>query len=458
MKTPTLLALAALFLATPPFADSASAQAAFELDPAPKIFLTDFTWYDGNTTSRGRPNPRSLACTRSQPRRAAGEITSADYLSSAGYYAEKYRRFQSRGVDGIAFLVTDRLSGSFDGENAVAAAGWAAEAGLDFFAYYDLFVASGRVSNMVLCFPGSPCRKQPGPRAVFDYNLNTRPQLYTQVRDAFVEIGERLAAPHLNPAPGQGGYAFLETATGERVLDEQGLPRPLLALFIARELSDQPGNLAKIGELLDEVTDAYRTLGLGKPALVLDVIFWATPTYEADLERAYDPEIVAAFGDHAVAITWYGFFDTYRAGRFNIANDGPRPPMEVWAKKLHQRYQESLAELEGDGFELMLWPGIQTQIDTRVAPGCSQQGKPEVVYHLRSAEDWRTMLDRGYRNAFRPASGTPLQTTVIVANAGEWFETGGLDYTATDARGRCSFPYHWCTSLLDVLEEEDRYP
>ena len=69
------------------------------------------------------------------------------------------------------------------------------------------------------------------------------------------------------------------------------------------------------------------------------------------------------------------------------------------------------------------------------------------------------MLTRAYRNAARPAgAATPLQTVVIIANAGEWFENGGLDYTHRDRSGQCSFPYNWCTALLDVVDEEDRYP
>ena len=89
--------------------------------------------------------------------------------------------------------------------------------------------------------------------------------------------------------------------------------------------------------------------------------------------------------------------------------------------------------------------------------GCNDRGI-EVVYHLRSAANWRTMLTRALINAWRPAGeGVPLQTVTIISNAGEWFEGGGLDDTAPDASGRCRFPWNSCGALLDVVAEEDRY-
>ena len=428
-----------------------------EIDPSPKLFVTDFTWYHPNERDDGHLNERSLACTRAAPRRAFGEIAATDYLSSAGYYGEKYQRFRRRGVDGIAFMMTDRVPDSFDGSNLVQAARLAREAGLQFFAYYDLFVRTAKESRMILCLPGSQCRLPPGATRVPSYNLAARPRLYEQLRDDLVSLAEHVVQPHMDAA--EGGYLMLEDAAGRRVLDEQGLPRPVIAIYIAREFSDKPASLARLGKLMDEVTDVYRGLGLGRPAMVLDVLFWATRSTD-DVELTYDPEIVEAFGQSAVALTWYSFFDPYRGALRNVTNDGKRPPIAVWGKLLHQRYRQAREELSANGRELMLWPGVQTQIDTRVAErdGC-QQRNVEVVYHLRDREDWRTMLVRGYRNAARPrTSGTPLQTVVVVANAGEWFEIGALDYTHRDSSGKCSFPYHWCEALLDVVDEEDRHP
>lgn len=438
---------------------AASAQDAVELeiDPSPKLFVTDFTWYHPNEKLDGRVEERSLACTRAAPRRAFGEITATDYLSSAGYYGEKYERFRRRGVDGIAFLVTDRVPDSFDGSNLVLAAQLAKQAGLQFFVYYDMFVRTAKESQMILCLPGSQCRLPKGVERVPSYNLAARPRLYEQLRDDLTSLAEHVIQPHMDDS--EGGYLMLEDAAGRRVLDEEGLPRPIVALYIAREFSDKPASLARLGELMDEVTEIYRGLGLGRPAMVLDVLFWATRTAD-DVEVTYDPEIVEAFGDSAVAITWYSFFDPYRGGLKNITNDGKRPPISVWGKLLNQRYHQAREEMAANAQELMLWPGVQTQIDTRVAQrdGCLQRNV-EVVFHLRDREDWRTMLVRGYWNAARPASpGTPLQTVVVVANAGEWFEIGALDYTQRDRSGECGFPYNWCEALLDVIDEEDRHP
>ncbi len=431
------------------------AEIGYEIDPRPEIYLTDFTWYHPNLRADGRLDPRGLACTQAQPRRAFGEITATDYLSSSGYYGEKYERFKRHGIDGIAYLVTHRIPDSFDGGNLVQVAPLAVAAGLDFFAYYDLFVTSVRESGLRLCFPGSPCPLAPGVRRVPTYNINARPVLYEQLRDDFTRIAEHLILPHMNGADAPG-YRMLKDAEGRLVLDEEGLPRPVIALFIAREMSDVAGNRRRIGELMEELTQIYRGLGIGKPALVLDVIFWATPDSDSETDP-YDPEIVEAFGDAAVAVTWYGFFDNYRAmAQFRISNDGERPPMEVWAKALHQRYFETREFLAEHQHPLMLWPGIQTQIDNRRRPGCAVPNAGEVVFHLRHLDEWRFMLDRARRNTFRPRLGgeTPLQTVAIVANAGEWYETGGLDYTHLDPRtGECSLPYHWCTGLLDAVTE-----
>ncbi|MCP4661529.1 MAG: hypothetical protein GY856_39510 [bacterium] len=427
---------------------------AFARDPRPKTFVTDFTWYHPNEHPNGSAHPHSLACTLATPRRAFGEIASADYLSSGGYYAEKYQRFRRRGVDGIAFLVTDRIPDSFAGGNLVQVAGLAADAGMEFFAYYDLYVTTAKLSDLVLCLPGGRCRPAGGKKGIPSYNINTRPEIYAQLLEGFQQIGEYLILPYLD-----SGYSMLEDASGRRVLDETGLPRPIITIYIARTFSDKPANLRKLGELMDEITENYRNMGIGKPAVVLDVVFWVTPSAD-DLESTFDPDIVEAFGDHAVAITWYGFFDAYRGALANIYNDGRRSPMSVWAKKLNQQYRKAREELQEHGLPLMIWPGVQTQIDTRVADveGCSQRDV-EIVYHLRDAEDWRTMFRKGVLNAWRPAvaGDEPLQTVVLVSNAGEWFEIGAVDYTHRDRYGECSFPYNWCTALLDVIQEEDRY-
>lgn len=446
-------------LLLPAFAAPLAAQEglAFERDPRPKLFVTDFTWYYPNRQDDGAVDARSLACTPTVPRLAFGEITATDYLSSDGYYGGKYRRFKDYGVDGIAFVVTDRIPDSIEGANLVQAADLAAAAGLEFFAYYDIFSTAVKESAMVLCLRGGKCALRPGDERVPAYNLAARPRLYEQLRDDFEAIARHLVQPHMSA--GGGGYLMLEDASGERVLDEEGLPRPVITLYIARTLSDNRGNLRRIDELMDEVTDVFRSYGIGRPAMVLDVIFWVTPS-EEDLESPYDPAIVDAFGDSAVAVTWYGFFDVFRGNRKHISNDGPRPPMEVWAKYLNQQYVRTRDALADNGQPLMLWPAGQTQIDTRdvAVEGCRRRNL-NVVYHLRSADDWRAMLSRVVNNAWRPRGDErPLQTVALVTNAGEWFEMGAIDVTRPDRFGECSFPFHWCESLLEVVREEDRYP
>jgi hypothetical protein len=428
-----------------------------ERDPRPKLFVTDFAWYRPNQRPDGGVEAASLACARAQPRRAFGDVTATDYLSSDGYYGEKYKRFKSHGIDGIAFLVTDRIPDSFDGGNVVQLAQLAAAADLDFFAYYDLFVNTAKTSGLYLCLGGGGCRVPPRGERVPFYNLASRPRLYDQLREDFESIARHLVVPHMD-AEG-AGYLMLEDVDGARVLDEAGLPRPVIAITIAREFSDKKASLRRLGELMDELTEVYRGLGLGKPALVLDVIFWVTPRAQA-FEHPYDADLLEAFGDHAVAVTWYGFIDPFRGDLRGITNDGPRPPMAVWARHLNQHYRLTRDALAADGFPLMIWPGGQTQIDTRVADveGCRDRGLG-IFYHLRSAEDWRTMLTRVLANAWRPprADGPPLQTVALVTNAGEWYEIGAIDFTGPDRDGQCSFPYNWCEALLRVIREEDPY-
>ncbi len=456
-KHPTLALLALLATLALPGAVSAQDEVTFERDPRPKLFVTDFTWYQPNERRNGKAHPSSLACSRAQPRRAFGEITATDYLSSDGYYAEKYRRFKSHGIDGIAFLMTDRVPDSFDGANLIQQADLAVTAGLDFFVYYDLFVNTAKTSNLLLCLPAAPCPVPAGKKRVPEYNINTRPQLYAQLREDFESIAQHLVLPHMDAAG--PGYQMLEDATGERVLDEFGLPRPVIAITIAREFSDRPANLRRIGELMEETTEVFRTLGLGRPALVLDVIFWVTPRAEV-FESPYDLDLLEAFADYAVAISLYGFFDPFRGGLKNITNDGRRPPLEVWAKYLHQHYAKTRDMLADDGQELAIWPAGQTQFDLRPVEveGCLDQGI-DFFYHLRSKEDWRAMLTRVLKNGWRPSSadGPALQTLALITNAGEWFETGGIDLTHRDRYGECSYPYNWCGELLQVIREEDLY-
>ena len=447
-----LLSLAFLLLA----GAAASQEVVLTRDPAPKTFVTDFTWYRPNVGGNGGYLPSSIACTLSQPRRAFGEITAADYGSSGGYYADKYRRFRRYGIDGVALVITDKVPGSFAGDNAVTAGGLAVEAGLDFFAYYDLAVTSALESKLILCLAGNPCPLRDGQERIRWFNLVRYPELYQQIRDDLQGIGELMVQPHLD-AEAAGGYYMLEDADGNRVLDEEGLPRPVIAIFIAREFADRPANALLLRELLTEVTDHYRSLGIGKPALVLDVLFWATPR-APDLDDTFDPDILEAFSDWAVAVTWYSFFDVYQAEvNYGIFNDGPRPPMVQWARQLRKKYLQARVELMEQGFPLMMWPGAATQIDSRQRdrPGCGRNLHP-VVYHLRSEDDWRFMLRKMREQAWRPApaAGPPLQSVLLVNNGGEWLETGAIDVSTWDSSGRCAFPYNWCRSLLEVIREE----
>jgi hypothetical protein len=429
----------------------------FERDPTPKLFVTDFAWYRPNLKADGGVEPRSLACANARPLRALGEITATDYLSSDGYYGEKYKRFKSYGVDGIAYLVTDRVPDSFEGANTLQLAELATAAGLDFFAYYDLFINTTKTSRLFLCLPGGKCRASARQERVPSYNMAARPQLYDQLRDDFEAIARHLVVPHMDG--GGPGYLMLEDVDGRRVLDEAGLPRPVIAITIAREFSDGKANLRRIGELMEELTGAFRALGVGKPALVLDVIFWVTPR-APDFDHPYDPDLLEAFGDYAVAITRYGFFDSYRGGLKGITNDGPRPPIAVWGRYLNQHYRLTRDALAADRHALMIWPAAQTQLEAGApdVPGCPDRGI-ELSYHLRSAEDWRTMLSRVLVNGWRPvpAEGAPLKTLALVTNAGEWYEAGAIDFTGPDASGECSFPFHWCESLLEVVKDEDLY-
>lgn len=430
----------------------------FEQDPSPKLFATDFAWYRPNEKDDGSVEPRSLACGNASPRHAEGGISGTDYLSSAGYYGEKYKRFKEFGVDGIAFVATDRVPDSFEGENIVQLADLATDAGLDFFVYYDLFVNTVKTSRLFLCLPAGSCSLPANQERVPTYNMASRPRLYDQLRDHFEAIARHLVVPHVN-ADGPG-YQMLEDANGDWVLDEAGLPRPVIAITIAREFSDKKANMRRIGDLMDDLTDTFRALGVGKPALLLDVIFWVTPRAPV-FEHPYDPDLLEAFGDHAVAITRYGFFDAFRGGLINITNDGPRPPIAVWGKYLNQHYRQTRDALADDRHALMIWPAAQTQIETRApdVEGCPER-RVDLAFHLRSAEDWRTMLSRVLLNGWRPrpAQGAPLQTLALITNAGEWYEAGAIDVTGPDETGECSFPFHWCESLLEVVRDEDRYP
>ncbi len=374
-------------------------------DRQPKTFVTDFSWYQPNMRDDGRINPSSLACTRAAPRRAQGEITATDYLSSGGYYGRKYQRFANAGVDGIAFVVTGDVPGSFSGDNMIAQAGYAVDAGLEIVAYYDTLVTTANGSGLLLCPPGAFCNAGPNRRRIHSFDLDRYPEMAEQMRRDFRGIAENLILPNMNATGGR--YSMLEDAEGNRVLDEQGLPRPILTLYLVREFNPRVRNQRAIAAWLEEVTGDFRAMGIGRPALVLDMLFWGNRSND-DRELSFDPDIIEGFRDYAVALTWYGFFDDFRAQGFGISNSGGSP-MRGWARELNRHFRKVVRkEIEGGDIPLMIWPGTSTQIDTRPkeAEGCRERGV-EVVYHARNQGDWRAMRS-SKAAAVSAASRSPL--------------------------------------------------
>lgn len=416
----------------------------------PKAAFLNFFWH--------RPN--EFRCTHLQPR--DGAINSND-TGWGGYYHDRFKRLKRAGVDVLGFVFTgfdapdlspqrEPLRSEPHGRSLGEAIWLARDVGLPVFIYYDLNVRTALKSGFCKVPPPAnayTCRDEEQ-RPVSIYNLARR-RLYDQVRDDFVRIKDDYILPHMDT------YYFLEDENGDLKLDEEGLPRPVLAIYIARELL--ANNAVK--KLVAELTAAYRADGLGQPAFILDTIFWDHPTH---------PRIVKLFGTSAVALTSFFPVSAPTAAERGIEW------MVDWAPQFRQLYRAAADEILDQHLNgLQVWPGVASMFDNRALEMRSScESPPDTItpnsfWHLRSSLEWAEVLNAAYDSAYIPqtectdgASETPAKApptqSLIINYENEWRESAVTDCVAKTRRGEATYPYNFGCELLNTFERLDRYP
>ena len=418
-----------------------------EMQPAarPKMVFLNYFWY----------RPFEFDCTMMQPK--SGTINSRD-TGVKGYYHKRFKRLKRNGVDVLGFVFTgfekpdDDVAGEpphtvKHGRNLKGAISRAEDVGLPFFIYYDLAIRTAAKSH--LCKTPAPANqyscRDPDHSPISSYDL-TDPVVFPQLRKDFIRIKDDFILPHLD------SYYMLEDEDGNLILDENGLPRPVIGIYIAREFKANAG----IRHFVNRLKVRFKRDGLGTPAFVLDTIFWNDPVREPVLKR---------FDDSVVAVTSFFPVNQVTADDLGIFN------MAQWVPALRALYRDAALGLqESDRLShLQVWPGIATQFDNRRRPlsYCAPPsivGTPESFWHIRDSEDWRDMLRMGYESTYRVASSCrgapsdrPIPQTLVINYENEFRESAVTDCTSKTASGQIKFPYKFGCTLLKVVKSEDRY-
>ena len=365
---------AALLCAWPLAAAAADAGAAAPAPPHrlapvtatdPLIVHTLYTWYTKSSFARAAVQPL--------------ETFSSD---DTEHYRAMFSQLRANGVDVIAGVLTGRpgerrpdgspLPTAYQADNLLRVIPLVGAAGMKFFVYYDTAIRSYWKTGL----------------ATGELDV-ANPRLRRQIVDDFAWIADEVVKRHLDD------YLFLQTQDGRPVLDEAGLQRPVIAIYIARALHSSTG-LAALGRVMnDELAGLFHRRGLGRPALVLDAVYWGGTTFDSDL--------VAAFGANAVALTSfcpvYPRADVHRLGDWVPLFDG-----------LYEQAAKEMAALARWGVldpAMQLWPGVMPNFETR----SDRSGKAVDV------RDWEEMLRMGLQRTARLESApqeNPVRAMTIV--------------------------------------------
>jgi len=310
------------------------------------------------------------------------------------HYRRSFPLLRANGVDVVAGVLTGLpgergrdgkpLPTAYQAENLQRIVPLVGAAGMKFFVYYDLAIRSWWKSGL--------SRGQ----------LDLRDEaLRRQILGDFEWIAEALVKRH------EDDYLFLQTASGRFVLDEDGLKRPVVAVYLVRSLRDDVGFPA-VARLFDrELAGLFHRKGLGRPALVLDVVFWGA--------RTFDTGLVRAFGANAVALT-------------SFCPVTPRPDVRSlgdWVPLFGCLYARAAAEMAQQAASgglprtVQFWPGIVPNFEK----GDDRSGRAAHV------GEWEAMLRMG------------LEATRRLAGVGEDDPIRGMTIIYTDE-------YYEGTSLL----------
>jgi len=331
----------------------------------PLIAHTLYTWYTEQSFANASVRPL--------------EIFRSD---DPEYYRRYFSQLRANGVDVIAGVLTGLpdergtdgkpLPTSYQARNLVRILPIIGSAGMKFFIYYDLGIRSFWKCGL--------------DRGELDLR---KPELRRQLLGDFEWIADKVVKEQ------EDGYLFLQTASGEPVLDEDGFQRPVIAIYIARAFKDDPG-FPNVRQILDrEITGMFHRKGLGRPALILDTIFWG--------RRAFDSSLVAAFGANAAALTAFCPV-TKRDDVHKLAD---------WVPLFDRLYASAAAELSDSvsrgelDATLQIWPGIMPNFETRT----------DKSSRISGLQDWEAMLRMGLKATRSLASvgkDDPIRAMTVV--------------------------------------------
>jgi hypothetical protein len=331
----------------------------------PLIVHTLYTWYTHDSFKDASVQPL--------------EPFSSD---DAEYYRAYFSKLRPNGVDVIAGVLTGlpgerRPDGSplptaYQAENLMKVLPLVGSAGMKFFIYYDTAIRSYWKNRL----------------STDDLDMRD-PRLRRQFLDDFAWIADEVIKKH------QDDYLFLQTQDGRQVVDDTGAPRPVIAIYLVRALRDAPGFAAVKRVLDDELAGLFHRKGLGRPALVLDVVFWGG--------TAFDSDLVSAFGENAVALT--SFCPVYP--REDVHRLGDWVPLFEGLYAQAAREMAALARWGVLSPGLQLWPGVMPNFETR-----SDKSARAV-----DLQDWEAMLRMGLRATVRQQAApeeNPLRAMTII--------------------------------------------
>jgi hypothetical protein len=289
------------------------------------------------------------------------------------------RRLEEHGFHAIAAVVYTDPSGesrqALEMRWMLKALREARRLGFGFIPLYDFSIASHLSANLCNVFAGRCAR---GDVRVTEYNFDRHPVLQKTVLEDLVMIADEFILPFADlDNPSMSTIRFLHDANGDVVLDEHGLPRPEVYIYIPRVWTDDSG-FATIASVLDEVTAAYRDRGLGMPAYSLDVLM--------PLRKPFNPDRVAAFGESAIRIT-----------PFFAATDKAENLRELTRQhqKMYRRTERQLERAINRGqihAQMQIAGGTVVNFDKRGWSAC-QEGFNSVAWPALKREHWMQALE-----------------------------------------------------------------
>jgi hypothetical protein len=265
---------------------SSKCEISFVQSREPLNVASFFAWYH---------SPEEFECMSSRP--LEGWFVSSDMRRTR----QHFRRLRSHGFNAIMPVIyadpRNRGGGAGDMRQLLKALAVAQQQKLQFIPLFDLAVAAGLQEGFCNPFAGI-C--EPGTTPIEEYNFDRHPELEALTVEMLTMIAREFILPFTHSKRLKRSTArFLTDENDELILDEYGLPRPEIYLYIARAWADNSGGYRTIKTTVRKITKAYRKLGLGKPAFTLDVIQGS--------DKTYNDRLVAAFGDTVVGIT--SFFE-----------------------------------------------------------------------------------------------------------------------------------------------------